>query len=106
MDQPYLTMGSPALPTVDEGHWRIVPDLIGIVRMYPPRDNYAKDALHGLWSSPTGIAYLLLQVSVHQPELSIQATRRSTGRVSTSPGARAGPTSALARMAAASPTRS
>jgi len=71
MDQPYLTMGSPKLPTIADAGYELRAALDKIVTKYPPRSHYTQDALHGLWSGPTGIAYMLLRVSVHHPNLSI-----------------------------------
>ncbi|AEO68585.1 uncharacterized protein THITE_2118147 [Thermothielavioides terrestris NRRL 8126] len=42
-----------------------------IVTNYPPRSRYAPEALHGLWSGPTGMAYLLLQASSLRPGLTV-----------------------------------
>ncbi|KAK1756435.1 hypothetical protein QBC47DRAFT_186200 [Echria macrotheca] len=42
-----------------------------IVANYPPRSRYPHEVLQGLWSGPTGMAYLLLQVSTLRPELVI-----------------------------------
>ncbi|EGS20263.1 uncharacterized protein CTHT_0040020 [Thermochaetoides thermophila DSM 1495] len=42
-----------------------------IISNFPPRNRYPSEFLHGLWSGPTGIAYLLLQVSSRKPELTI-----------------------------------
>lgn len=45
--------------------------LEGIVASYGSRDEYPEDALRGLWSGPTGAAYLFLHVSVAHPKLVI-----------------------------------
>ncbi|KAK4448888.1 hypothetical protein QBC34DRAFT_380734 [Podospora aff. communis PSN243] len=42
-----------------------------IITNYPPRSRYPHEILQGLWSGPTGIGYLLLQVSSHRPDLII-----------------------------------
>jgi hypothetical protein len=38
---------------------------------FPPKHRYSPEALHWLWSGPTGIGYLLLQVSSLRPDLVI-----------------------------------
>ncbi|KAK1777560.1 hypothetical protein QBC45DRAFT_186116 [Copromyces sp. CBS 386.78] len=40
-----------------------------IVANYPPRSRYSHEHLQGLWSGPTGIALLMLQISARQPHL-------------------------------------
>jgi len=56
-----------------------------IVTSYPPRSRYPHEVLQGLWSGPTGIAYLMLQVSAHkQPPLEATSIESSSG--STGPG--------------------
>ncbi|KAK1833722.1 hypothetical protein QBC39DRAFT_345916 [Podospora conica] len=42
-----------------------------IVTNFPPKHRYSPETLHGLWSGPTGIGYLLLQVSARRPDLVI-----------------------------------
>ncbi|KAK0639966.1 hypothetical protein B0T16DRAFT_337478 [Cercophora newfieldiana] len=42
-----------------------------IVGNYPPRSRYPHEILQGLWSGPTGMGYLLLQVASHRPDLVI-----------------------------------
>ncbi|KAK4188639.1 hypothetical protein QBC35DRAFT_495990 [Podospora australis] len=42
-----------------------------IINNYPPRSRYPQEVLQGLWSGPTGIAYLLLQVSTLRPDIVI-----------------------------------
>ncbi|KAJ9152205.1 LanC-like protein 2 [Coniochaeta hoffmannii] len=42
-----------------------------IVQNYPPLGQYDRHSLQGLWSGPTGIAYLLLHVSAAHPKLII-----------------------------------
>lgn len=49
-----------------------------IVTNNPPRDHYDRSSLKGLWSGPTGIAYLFLHVSAAQPELLISGQHAST----------------------------
>lgn len=42
-----------------------------IVKNYPPLDQYDRSELEGLWSGPTGIAYLFLHVSAADPKFLI-----------------------------------
>lgn len=77
----YLTISPPPTPafsdeidngdgsttTITDGYLRAA--LEDIVTNYPPRSRYPQEALHGLWSGPTGIAYLLLSVSARRPDL-------------------------------------
>jgi len=42
-----------------------------IIANYPPRSRYQQEALQGLCSGPTGLAYLLLRVSTMRPELTV-----------------------------------
>ncbi len=60
-----------------------------IVANYPPRSRYPHEILQGLWSGPTGIAYLLLQVAHHKPDLLISgqpASHWALGYISGSRG--------------------
>lgn len=67
----YLVFDSPQLLTVRDTDAYLKAALEDIVSNYPPRSRYPEGALHGLWSGPTGIAYLLLHVSVLKPDLVI-----------------------------------
>ncbi len=49
----------------------LVASLTKIVTDFPPRNNYSKHDLHGLYSGPTSIAYLFLALSKSSPELII-----------------------------------
>ena len=49
----------------------LVASLTKIVTGFPPRNNYSKHDLHGLYSGPTSIAYLFLALSKSSPELII-----------------------------------
>lgn len=42
-----------------------------IIANYPPRSRYPQEALQGLWSGPTGLAYLLFRVSTMRPDLAV-----------------------------------
>jgi hypothetical protein len=42
-----------------------------IIKNYPPLNQYDRHSLEGLWSGPTGIAYLFLHVSAAHPKLII-----------------------------------
>ncbi|KAH6838668.1 hypothetical protein B0I37DRAFT_242671 [Chaetomium sp. MPI-CAGE-AT-0009] len=72
MEQRYLAIDPPPHPpTVGDADQYLQAALEDIVANYPPRSRYSQEALHGLWSGPTGMAYLLLQVSAHRPDLTI-----------------------------------
>nr|AUW30768.1 hypothetical protein [Cladonia uncialis subsp. uncialis] len=49
----------------------LVASLTKLVTGFPPRSNYCKHDLHGLYSGPTSIAYLFLALSKSSPELVI-----------------------------------
>ncbi|KAK4221077.1 hypothetical protein QBC38DRAFT_461873 [Podospora fimiseda] len=42
-----------------------------IIVNYPPRSRYPQETLQGLWSGPTGIAYLLLRLSSLRPDITV-----------------------------------
>ncbi|KAK3984560.1 hypothetical protein QBC44DRAFT_353593 [Cladorrhinum sp. PSN332] len=42
-----------------------------IIANYPPRSRYPQEALQGIWSGPTGVAYLLIRVSMLRPDLTV-----------------------------------
>ncbi|KAL2128097.1 hypothetical protein VTI74DRAFT_9738 [Chaetomium olivicolor] len=71
MDRRYLVMDPARVPAVGDTDAYLSAALEDIVANYPPRSRYPSEALHGLWSGPTGVAYLLLQVSTLRPELTI-----------------------------------
>ncbi|KAL2194708.1 hypothetical protein P885DRAFT_42426 [Corynascus similis CBS 632.67] len=72
----YLTISPPPTPAFDddndddsnntttETYLRAALD--DIVANCPPRSRYPSEALHGLWSGPTGVAYLLLCASARR----------------------------------------
>ncbi|KAK4238060.1 hypothetical protein C8A03DRAFT_33961 [Achaetomium macrosporum] len=70
MDQRHLVTDAPHLTPGDTDRY-LEAALEDIVANYPPRSRYAHEALHGLWSGPTGVAHLLLQVSSLRPDLTI-----------------------------------
>ncbi|KAL2257959.1 hypothetical protein VTK26DRAFT_8911 [Humicola hyalothermophila] len=77
MDERHFETGSPRhLPDRDTDSY-LKAALEDIVTSYPPRSRYPHEALHGLWSGPTGIAYLLLQACRLRPDLVING--RSAG---------------------------
>ena len=47
----------------------LIVSLTKVVTGFPPRNNYSKHDLHGLYSGPTSIAYLFLVLSRSSPEL-------------------------------------
>lgn len=61
----------PELFTVSDSGSLLKQALEDILENYPPLDHYHQSSLEGLWSGPTSIAYLFLQVSAAQPQLSI-----------------------------------
>lgn len=71
MDQRYLVINPPRLLTLGDTDSYLTAALGDIVANYPPRNRYPHEILQGLWSGPTGIAYLLLQVSSFRPDLVI-----------------------------------
>ncbi|KAK3295242.1 uncharacterized protein B0H64DRAFT_142589 [Chaetomium fimeti] len=71
MEQRYFTIDPPHPATIGDTDQYLKAALEDIVANYPPRSRYPHEALHGLWSGPTGMAYLLLQVSAHRPDLTI-----------------------------------
>ncbi|KAK3940241.1 hypothetical protein QBC46DRAFT_314214 [Diplogelasinospora grovesii] len=72
MASRYIANHFPRLLTVDETADCLSSAVEDIIINYPPRSSYPNEALHGLWSGPTGIAYLLLQVSTLRPSLLVQ----------------------------------
>ena len=50
---------------------QLVGSLTRVVTEYPPRDTYKTHECHGLYSGPTSIAYLFLQLSRTHPSLAI-----------------------------------
>lgn len=69
MDQRYIVLDSPRLLTIGDTDVYLRAALEDIVTNYRPRNRYPHEALQGLWSGPTGIAYLLLQASALRPDL-------------------------------------
>jgi hypothetical protein len=71
MDQRHLTIDSTHLLTLGNTDGYLQAALDDIVANYPPRSRYPAEALQGLWSGPTGVAYLLLHVSSLRPDLTV-----------------------------------
>ncbi|KAK3368473.1 hypothetical protein B0H63DRAFT_404016 [Podospora didyma] len=71
METRYVVIKDPSLLTLANTDTYLTAALEDIVANYPPRSRYPHEVLQGLWSGPTGMAYLLLQVSAHRPELVI-----------------------------------
>ncbi|KAK0665459.1 hypothetical protein QBC41DRAFT_12874 [Cercophora samala] len=67
----YIDVSSENLLDVGETSHYLMGALEDIIVNFPPRSRYPHEALQGLWSGPTGIAYLLLQVSAKLPDLII-----------------------------------
>jgi hypothetical protein len=72
MEQRYLVLDSPNLLSLGNTDGYLTAALEDIVANYPPRNKYPHEVLQGLWSGPTGAAYLLLQVSSIKPDLIIR----------------------------------
>ncbi|KAM7189233.1 hypothetical protein V8F20_010237 [Naviculisporaceae sp. PSN 640] len=90
MEKRHLSIGSqPNWRTLGDTEVYLANALEDIVVNYPPRSRYPHEVLQGLWSGPTGIAYLMLQVSVHRPDILISgqpAAHWARGYVSGSRG--------------------
>lgn len=71
MGSRHIPNDFPELLTVDNGASNLKTALEDILKNYPPLDHYARSDLEGLWSGPTGIAYLFLHVSAAHPKLLI-----------------------------------
>ncbi|KAK0711810.1 hypothetical protein B0H67DRAFT_492623 [Lasiosphaeris hirsuta] len=71
MELRYIVLNSPSLLSSGDIDTYMVAALEEIVSNFPPRSRYPHEALQGLWSGPTGMAYLLLQVATHKPDLVI-----------------------------------
>ncbi|KAK3323068.1 hypothetical protein B0H66DRAFT_219260 [Apodospora peruviana] len=71
METRHISVNPPNLLTVGDTDIYLRKALEDIVANYPPRSRYPHEILQGLWSGPTGIAYLMLQVSAHQPDIFI-----------------------------------
>ncbi|KAJ4290029.1 hypothetical protein N0V88_006831 [Collariella sp. IMI 366227] len=71
-DLRYLVVDPANMPTVGDPDVYLNAALEDIVVNFPPRSRYPNESLHGLWGGPTGMAYLLLQVSQIRPDLTIK----------------------------------
>ncbi|KAK4202173.1 hypothetical protein QBC40DRAFT_46151 [Triangularia verruculosa] len=65
----YFDVPSENLLDVGDTSIYLMGALEDIINNFPPRSRYPHEALQGLWSGPTGIAYLLVQVSSRSPDL-------------------------------------
>ncbi|KAK4180229.1 hypothetical protein QBC36DRAFT_320683 [Triangularia setosa] len=65
----YIDVPSENLLDVGETSSYLMGALEDIIVNFPPRSRYPHEALQGLWSGPTGIAYLMMQVSARLPDL-------------------------------------
>ncbi|KAK4118402.1 hypothetical protein N657DRAFT_583706 [Parathielavia appendiculata] len=89
MSQRHLDVDLPHLLSVGDTERYLKAALEDIVTNYPPRSRYPPETLHGLWSGPTGVAYLLLQVSARRPELIIKGqSAEHWARAYIAPGSR------------------
>ncbi|KAL9015447.1 MAG: hypothetical protein Q9185_007155 [Variospora sp. 1 TL-2023] len=71
MSQRYLPNDPQALLKEPDPHHQLLLCLSSLLKNYPPLANYSKHESHGLYSGPTSIAYLFLQLSHLQPHLII-----------------------------------
>ena len=71
MDQRHLVIDSTHLLTLGDTDGYLQAALDDIVANFPPRSRYPQETLQGLWSGPTGVAYLLLHVSSLRPDLTV-----------------------------------
>ncbi|KAM7188576.1 hypothetical protein V8F33_010541 [Rhypophila sp. PSN 637] len=90
MEKRHFSVSHPNnLLTIGDTEVYLTNALEDIVVNYPPRSRYPHEVLQGLWSGPTGIGYLMLQVSSYRPDLLISgqpATHWARGYVSGSRG--------------------
>ncbi|KAL8730214.1 MAG: hypothetical protein Q9166_004191 [cf. Caloplaca sp. 2 TL-2023] len=71
MAQRYIPNHTSKLLKEDHPQQQLVQCLQKIIHDYPPRENYSRHDLHGLYSGPTSIAYLFLHLSHTHPDLMI-----------------------------------
>lgn len=71
METRHIANDFPRLLNISNTGNRLKAALEDIVANYTPQDEYPSSALGGLWSGPTGVAYLFLHVSVVYPKLLI-----------------------------------
>lgn len=71
MQKRYLDTHGENLLSIGDISEYLAGALEDIVINYPPRSRYPQEVLQGLWSGPTGIAYLLLQVSTMRPDICV-----------------------------------
>lgn len=57
---------------IEKSMQQLINSLELILLNYPPRDSYDAHECHGLYSGPTSIAYLWLQLSKSHPDLQIK----------------------------------
>ncbi|KAI4201142.1 MAG: hypothetical protein LQ350_003457 [Teloschistes chrysophthalmus] len=63
MVQRYIPNNPSELRKTENPQEQLIKSLEKIVKEYPPQDSYSRHELHGLYSGPTSIAYLFLQLS-------------------------------------------
>ena len=69
-DSRYMTLSDSSLLKISHDTSQYLSSALeDIVANYPPRSRYSHEHLQGLWSGPTGIALLMLQISSRQPQL-------------------------------------
>lgn len=71
MEARYIANDFPRLLNISNTGNQLKAALEDIITNYAPQDEYPPQVLQGVWSGPTGIAYLFLHVSVEHPKLTI-----------------------------------
>ncbi|KAL8636728.1 MAG: hypothetical protein Q9228_005909 [Teloschistes exilis] len=71
MVQRYIANNPLELRKTENPQGQLIKSLERIVKEYSPQDSYSRHELHGLYSGPTSIAYLFLQLSRSYPHLLI-----------------------------------
>jgi hypothetical protein len=71
MELRFIANDFPRLLNISNTGNHLKAALEDIVTNYGPQDEYPIEVLRGVWSGPTGIAYLFLHVSVEHPKLLI-----------------------------------
>ncbi|KAL8770510.1 MAG: hypothetical protein Q9209_003766 [Squamulea sp. 1 TL-2023] len=69
MVERYIQNDASKLLSEERPHEQLVQCLQKIIEAYPPRSNYSRHDLHGLYSGPTSIAYLFLHLARSHPAL-------------------------------------
>ncbi|KAB5558516.1 hypothetical protein GE09DRAFT_1119623 [Coniochaeta sp. 2T2.1] len=78
MASRYIPNTFPELLTLGDIDNYLKSSVEDILKNYAPLSQYSASSLEGLWSGPTGIAYLFLRISVAQPHLTVQGHHART----------------------------